>query len=132
MKPMNRSKDQILKTYMQKYQDEYRVRPAEDGIWEVTCRGNSTIGLYSQQNSLLYYSFAGGKSSRAKTALLQKLNGVIDYNIVAEGDIEVMLSFPESQLEQAEDVFKIRKRKQLSDEQRDALRERGRMLAGMR
>ena len=109
-------------TYLKAYKDRYQLRRDEIGIWSI--RLNKNLGFiqpYSIVKKQLH-AILTFRSSQHKTWFLKKLDA--DMIVSQEGDTELCIVFNESNLQKYEDLLCIRKRKNLSIEQRQRLSSR--------
>ena len=117
--------EQTYKQYLKRYEQDYQLYLDQDQLWKIKCRKGNSIELASLTEETLLFSLRSGRTARTKSTLLKKLEEAeLPYGILQEGDVEINITFPEQRIAEYEELFGIRKRKQLSEEQRQALRER--------
>jgi hypothetical protein len=104
--------------YLQKYDDRYKLKRDEIGIWQIKCK-YGTIQTYSIVNQKL--CFVGDFKSKNKlTRFIKKLP---NYCLISQiGDFDIVVVFDESNLDNLVELFEIRKRRKLSNERREELR----------
>ena len=105
-------------TYLKKYAKTYKVILKEDRHNAIFCK-EGDISRYSNTELVFYGEF---NTERRKNSRIKMLPAFC--SITQEGDTELCIKFPEEKLQDTEKVFKIRKKKQLTEEHRKALRDR--------
>ena len=102
----------VWNNYLKKYNDKYKVRPDEINIWQIQCK-YGTIQLYSILKKEL--CFVGDyKSAKGINLLKGKLPAFC--SVTQEGDWDIVVKFPESEIHNVIDLFLIRKKRQISPE----------------
>ena len=102
----------IWNNYLKKYNNNYKVRSDEINIWQIQCK-YGTIQLYSILKKEL--CFVGDyKSGKGVNILKRKLPAFC--TVTQEGDCDIVVKFPESEIHNVVDLFYIRKKKKISPE----------------
>ncbi len=113
--------DSVWNNYLSKYSEKYRVKPGKDNIKRIWCHSMGEISIYSLLASKLLF-YRDFLTSKKKSYFIKTLPAFCQ--ITQNAMTEVCVSFPESKLEVLEGIFKIKKRKKLSEEQKQVLRDR--------
>lgn len=109
--------DSVWNNYLKKYNDNYKVQPDEINIWQIQCT-YGTIQLYNLSKKEL--CFVGEyKSARGINFLKRTIPSFC--TITQEGVCDIVIKFPESKIHELVDIFKIRKKRKLSDEHKAKL-----------
>jgi hypothetical protein len=103
--------------YLNKYKDTYKIIIKGDGHRAIACK-DGDISRYGLTDLVYYGEF---KTIRQKTARLKLLLPCCD--ITQEGDYEFCCKFPESELPNVKNVFKIYKKRKLSQEHKEVLKQ---------
>ncbi len=110
--------------YLSKWAKKYIVKRAEDGAQEIQCLGGE-ICVFDLEEKLLLYYFSDKDSKRKLAFFLKKLQMAgLWHKTHQHGDYEATIIFRDTDLEAYEKLFKIRKRKRFTLEQRQVLRSR--------
>lgn len=104
--------------YLKKYEEKYRIYRDKTGMWKIICK-KGEIYLYSIEKLLLAIYFFG-----VSKQFLRKVKAETRLTIQAEGDKELIASFSEKNLSELSHFLGIKRKKVLTEEQRQALRER--------
>lgn len=111
--------DKVWNTYLrEKYAKKYRVKMGQDRIWYILCKYGEIDVFSLKKGFLMFYGYYPTKSR--KTFLIRKCPSFVRF--FAEGDMECGCLFPESKLKVMEKIFIIRKKKRLSEAQKEVLR----------
>jgi hypothetical protein len=120
MKSDKKISDTEWNTHLKKYKTKYRVRPDEIGIYNIICRVGQ-IQTYSIRNGEL--CFTGEYKSGKGVANIKR--AIPKYcTITQEGDTDIVVKFPEEKLTSVEEIFKPRKKRVMSEENKEKCRER--------
>ena len=118
---------------MKKYKDKYIIKYSKDFDGKVYNKDDNYIACRAKGQIYRYdgdtLKFVSSKKIRIRNIDKETGNIAWDYTDlildVYDTDGERIITFKEENLEKLEDLFKIRKRKQLTEEQRENLRIRG-------
>ena len=123
--------DETWNKYLLKYRDVYHVKRDDIGVYEIQTyksKADAQVQLYSLERAELtaLYDF---KSQRGMNILKNKMPSYC--RIGQEGDIDCNIIFPESKLEELDNlgVIHLKHRTILSKEEHQRRVERGRQLA---
>jgi hypothetical protein len=95
------------------------VHKGADGVYVIPCKNGGDIAPYNMNELCCFQSF---KSARGVNNLKDKLPDYVQ--ITQEGSSEIVFKFPENRLHEIALIVGARKKKKLSEQQRDQLRER--------
>ena len=121
--------------YLKRYEKKYKVDQNPDGTFEIVCKSKSLnkplICVYNfpikeNGNNILMFTRTLDSGSKNTNLLKRKLKSKgIECTMHQEANFgECSILFPEKDLEKVEDIFGIKKRKKLSPEHLEKLRER--------
>lgn len=112
---MTKAQDRLFNNMLKAVSYKYRVVKGEDKIYEIPCK-DGDIEPYSFTD-LCYYQECG--TVRAKNAFKKKLPRYC--SITQEGDTEIVVRFPVSELDHFADIVGAKKKRVLTETQLVAL-----------
>jgi len=119
------NKPHTADNYLKKYRDKYKVFKQQGGVWEIRCKRGNSVCVYDLGDRTLLFAFFSGKSARSVNLLIKKLQQCgVWFKVNQLGDTEATIIFKEDDIEKFELIFKIKKRKIISEEYRKILVER--------
>lgn len=110
--------DIIWNKYLNKYSDLYKIKTSEDKIRYIVCKEGQIKPHSLIKKTLQAYI---DSTKRKKSFLISKLPSYCE--IVQDCEQEVVVSFPESELNNLSTLFKVKKRKRITPELREKLRQ---------
>ena len=112
-------KDSIWNTYLKKYSNKYQLVHDENNIWQIKCKyGNIQLHSFSKKELCYVSEF---KTKQKTTFQKKKIPKFCD--VTQGGDFDFVCKFPENRLEEVVDLFYVRKRRILSEEHKQKLRD---------
>lgn len=118
----------VWNRYMKKFGDRYRIFRDETGEWSIRCKfGRIMLDSMVKKQLCFYGSF---RSSKHKTWFLKKLNENETYagKITQEGDAEVVIMFPEEEIDSIAGNLLPYVKMKISDDRRRELSEQMRRI----
>lgn len=112
--------DSTWNSYMRKYQKSYKVLRGEDMIDYIRCKHGKIMPFSIKKGLFLFYG--GFHSQRKKNAFLKIIPSF--FRVSQNGHDDCVITFPMDKLSEMESTLNIRKRRQLTDQQKDVLRQR--------
>ena len=108
----------------QTYGKRYRVRKGEDGIWNLTTRHRPKDGTEFEVYDHSDTHLAACLPPQAARGLLRRFPDA--FTLVQDASDAGVVAFEESRLDELADALKLRRRKQVSEKERERLRQMGR------
>lgn len=113
--------DSTWNNYLNQYRNLYKIKVCDDQVRAIICK-HGEIKPYSLLKRELF--FCGNFHSKRKKTAIKKLKP--SYCVVLQdGEEELMLKFPENKLPELVNLINIRKRRMISQEQREKLKKIG-------
>ena len=114
----------VWNRYTKKYGNKYRISRDEIGEWGIRCKFGR-IMIYSMLKKQLCF-YGDFRSVRHKNAFIKKINGndAFTGKITQEGDVEIVIMFPEEEIDSLAPSLLPRRKIIYSDEYRRVLIER--------
>lgn len=111
--------DSIWNRYLSKYRSQYKIEiEKETNTQHIVCKYGKIEPFGLKRGLLLFYG--GFPSQTKKTYFLKKIPSM--SKPTQEGYDEVVIPFPEKDLELVEELFQIRKRRIISEEKKEIMR----------
>ena len=113
----------VWNRYMKKFGDTYRIFRDEIGEWGIRCKFGRIMPYSLVWKQLCFYG--NFRSSKHKTYFLKKLlkNDRYTGKIMQEGEVEIVITFPEEEINSIADCLLPMRKKKISDERRRELSE---------
>ena len=119
-----------LDGYLRRYKGHYKVTRADDGVWQIETkhkpRNSLTFDIYVYDDAHL----AAMLPPRAAKHLLRSTPGLCEVH--QDGADAVVLIFREERLDELSDDLRIRRRRKVSDTERERLAEMSRRFSPLR
>ena len=109
--------DSFWNKYVKKYRVDYKVFKGEEGIWRIKCKYGE-IYPHSIIGEQLAYCFTTEKRT------VKTYNAIKAQMPDAKEHTQFILVFPESDLKKYEEILQIKKRRHLSQEQKEKFKQR--------
>ncbi len=104
--------------YLKKYRETYKLYRDEAGMWKITCKKGEIYPYSIEKQLLAVYLF------NISRQFLRKVKAETRLTIQADANHEIIASFSEDNLAELSYFLGIKRKKVLTEEQRQALRER--------
>lgn len=110
--------------YLKRYRDRYWVAKGEDGCWNIQMKRKPREGTVFEVYVHSDTHLAACLPPQTARSLLKRFPEA--FTLVQDTADAGVLAFEEERLEELADVLKVRRRRRVSDEERERLRQMGR------